>query len=117
MLTLKALLEDLGSRLAAAELALGRLERGLRDPEEVWRLQAVVFRGLAGYCGRRSLGEDDEDEDIFDPGPAGGGCGPPGSRVLPAGRARGARQGGRAPFPCAQAAHLAPGPFGYFGAG
>jgi hypothetical protein len=79
MLTLKALLEDLGSRLSALEHALARLERGLHDPEEVWRLQAVVFRGLAGYCCRRSLGEDDpDDEDVFDPARAGGGCGPPG---------------------------------------
>jgi hypothetical protein len=73
---LKDMMEAISDRLAAAEQALARLERSLHEPEEVWRLQAVVFRGLAGYCGRRSLGEDDED--VFDPGPAGGGCGPPG---------------------------------------
>jgi hypothetical protein len=75
---LKNMMEAISDRLGAVELALGRLERSLHEPEEVWRLQAVVFRGLVGYCGRRSLGQDDdEDGDIFDPGRAGGGCGPP----------------------------------------
>jgi hypothetical protein len=74
LLTLKALLEDLGSRLSAVEHALARLERSLHDPAEQWRLLAATYRGLAGYCGRRSLGEDDPDDgDIFDPGPAGKG--------------------------------------------
>src|SRR5262249_43911768 len=62
--------------LSALEQALAQLERSLHQPATVWRLQSIVYRGLAGYCARRALEGDDggEDkppfEDIFDPNQA-----------------------------------------------